>query len=114
MSIDSKISMLGNSDLVQLLSVAIVCGQDVLGKECTACGWVHIPETDLKRVLLTLSKLFEYYFSRSQNCCSYFTVVLDEIGKRKVKLICWWKTFCRIPVKPKNVKKGWVFLLFCF
>lgn len=53
MSIDSKISMLGNSDLVQLLSVAIVCGQDVLGKECTACDWVHIPETDLKRVLLT-------------------------------------------------------------
>lgn len=33
-SIDSKISMLGNSDLVQLLSVAIVCSQDVLGKEC--------------------------------------------------------------------------------
>lgn len=52
MSIDSKFSVLGNSDLVQLLSVAIVCSQDVLGKECTRhVAGVHIPETDLKRVL---------------------------------------------------------------
>lgn len=48
--------MLGNSGLVQLLSVAIVCSQDVLGKEqpvlCVA--GVHIPDTDLKRVVSQL------------------------------------------------------------
>lgn len=51
MSIDSKISMLGNSDLVQLLSVAIVCRQDVLGKECDCVVGVHIPESVLNRVV---------------------------------------------------------------
>lgn len=50
MSIDSKISMLGNSDLAQLLSVTIVCSQDVLGKEHTSMWLVSTFQRQPSRV----------------------------------------------------------------
>lgn len=107
MAIDSKISMLGNSDLVRLLSVAIVCSQDVLGKEHTSMWLVSTFQRQTSRVgssclqdlfNLEVKQSFKYYLALwllyTQNYCHHVTLVLDEIGKRKIGLICWWKTVC--------------------